>query len=262
MKQSIFFLILILSAQFIFSQTSTCSDSCETRLKEYPILYQQTSAEYRALCYQSFNIAALRLNQIIAAKTKRPAIITDLDETILNNSYQQATLIKNNRDFSSAAWKEWTNKSAATGVPGAVEFLQKAKQKGVAIFYISNRDTTELQSTLINLKKLKLPDANLSHMLFLSNTSSKEARRQTVMKKYNVVMLLGDNLNDFMNIFEKKNVEDRFTATDEMKSEWGKKFIVLPNASYGEWENAIYDYERNLSPNQKEIKRIEKMKGE
>ena len=263
MKRSVILIALISTAQFALSQTnSPCIDSSEARLKEYPILYQQAAAEYRALCYQSFNIAALRLNQFIATKTKKPAIITDLDETILDNSYQEATLIRTNHDYSSAAWKEWTNKSAATAVPGAVEFLQKAKQKGVTIFYISNRDTSELQSTLINLKKLKLPNADLSHMLFLSNTSSKEARRQIVMKKYNVVMLLGDNLNDFMNIFEKKNVADRFVETDKMKSEWGKKFIVLPNAAYGEWENAIYDYQHNLSPAEKEIKRREKIREE
>jgi len=82
------------------------------------------------------------------------------------------------------------------------------------------------------------------------------------MKRYNVVMLLGDNLNDFMQVFERKNVEERFIETDKVKNEWGKKFIVLPNAAYGEWENAIYDYERNLSPAQKEIKRREKMKSE
>ncbi len=75
-------------------------------------------------------------------------------------------------------------------------------------------------------------------------------------------MLLGDNLNDFMQVFERKNVEERFIETDKVKNEWGKKFIVLPNAAYGEWENAIYDYERNLSPAQKEIKRREKMKSE
>ena len=79
------------------------------------------------------------------------------------------------------------------------------------------------------------------------------------MKKYNVVMLLGDNLNDFMQAFEKKNITDRFAETDKVKAEWGKKFIVIPNAAYGEWENAIYDYERNLSPEQKEAKRKEKI---
>jgi 5'-nucleotidase (lipoprotein e(P4) family) len=260
MKKILLFFHSVLIVQLLVAQNK-CADSCEVKLKEYPILYQQQAAEYRALCYQSFNLAAMRLNEIVKTKAKKLAIITDLDETILDNSYQQAELIKNNQNYSSKSWKEWTGKSAATGVPGAVEFLQKAKQKGVTIFYISNRDTSEVKSTMINLQKLKLPNADDAHMLFLSNTSSKEARRQIVMKKYNVVMLLGDNLNDFMQTFEKKNIADRFAETDKVKNEWGKKFIVLPNSAYGEWENAIYNYERNLTPEEKENKRREKLKG-
>ena len=255
-----------LAGAFIFMmQWLPAQDSakfqCENLLKEYPILWQQQAAEYRALCYQAFNIALLRINQVPKEKLKkRLAIITDLDETILDNSYQQAELIRNNQPYTSKSWKEWTDKSSATAVPGAVEFLLKAKQKGITIFYISNRDTSEVKSTLVNLQKLKLPNADTTHMLFLANTSSKEARRQLVMRKYNVVMLLGDNLNDFMQVFEKKSITDRFAETDKVKDEWGKKFIVLPNAAYGEWENAIYDYQR-LTPEKKEEKRREKLKG-
>jgi 5'-nucleotidase (lipoprotein e(P4) family) len=79
-------------------------------------------------------------------------------------------------------------------------------------------------------------------MLFLKTTSSKETRRQEVMKKYNVVMLLGDNLNDFTSAFEKGSIENRFLETDKARAEWGRKFIVLPNSTYGEWENAFTNY--------------------
>jgi 5'-nucleotidase (lipoprotein e(P4) family) len=257
MKKLIVSCIIILMIRQLPAQ-NTCIDSCEFKMKEYPILWQQRAAEYRALCYQAFNLAALRLNQLPATKMRK-AIITDLDETILDNSYQQAELIANNQPYTNKSWKDWTDRSSATAVPGAVEFLQKAKQKGITIFYISNRDTSEVKSTLLNLQKLKLPNTDVAHMLFLSNTSSKEARRQLVMKKYSVVLLLGDNLNDFMQVFEKKNSDDRFAETDKVKAEWGKKFIVLPNPSYGEWENAIYDYDRTLTPEQKETKRKEKI---
>ena len=71
------------------------------------------------------------------------------------------------------------------------------------------------------------------------------------MKNYTVIMLLGDNLNDFSNVFEGINIANRFTQTDNAKDEWGKKFIVLPNATYGEWENALYNYQYNLTPEQK-----------
>jgi len=194
-------------------------------------------------------------------KREKLAIITDLDETILDNSYAEAQLIIEGKERTSTTWKKWTSKSAATAVPGAVEFLQAAKQRGVTIFYISNRDTGDVQSTLINLKKLELPDADTAHMLFLSNTSSKETRRQTVMNGYEVIMLMGDNLNDFMQLFENKNIADRINETDKVKTDWGKKFIVLPNPTYGEWENALYDYEHNLMPQQKDAKRKQKLIG-
>ena len=252
-------LILLLASIGSYAQNTLQSET----LKTYPVLWQQQAAEYRALCFQAFNIASLRLAQIPKQdfKKKKLAIITDLDETILDNSYLEAELIKDHQDYSDHSWKEWTDKSAATGVPGAVEFLKAAKQKGISIFYISNRDTSEVKSTLLNLQELHLPDANTAHMLFLSNTSSKESRRQIVMAKYSVVMLLGDNLNDFTKAFEKKQVADRKSETDKDRADWGKKFIVLPNSTYGEWENAIYNYEKNLTPEYKEKMRYEKLTG-
>jgi 5'-nucleotidase (lipoprotein e(P4) family) len=248
---------------YVYAQDSSAMHLIEVNLKTYPVLWQQMAAEYRALCYQAFNIAALRVNAIPKNKIRKQklAIITDLDETILDNSYSEAQLIKEGREHSNQSWKEWTSHSAATGVPGAVEFLQMAKKKGITIFYISNRDTGDVASTLINLKKMQLPDADTAHMLFLSNTSSKETRRQIVISKYNVVMLLGDNLNDFMQIFEGRKISDRFVETDKVKDEWGKKFIVLPNATYGEWENAVYDYDRKLNPAEREAKRKSNLTG-
>src|SRR5580765_474488 len=78
------------------SSYSSMRSQPETDLKLYPVLWQQTAAEYRALCYQAFNIAALRLNEIPGKKFRKEklAIITDLDETILDNSYADAKLIK------------------------------------------------------------------------------------------------------------------------------------------------------------------------
>lgn len=232
----------------------------KSNIKLLPVLFQQYSAEYRALCYQAFNLATLRIEKIKKKRKTHYAIITDIDETILDNSYHEAGRILEGTEFTSASWKSWTSKAAATPLPGAVEFLTLAKKKGISIFYISNRDTSEVKNTVANLKKFQLPNADAEHCLFLKDKSSKEDRRLQVLAKYNVVMLMGDNLNDFMQVFEKKNSADRNAETDKVKSEWGKKFIVLPNVTYGEWENALYDYQRNLTPEQKELKLREKLK--
>lgn len=221
--------------------------------KLLPILWQQHAAEYRALCYQAFNLATERVEKIKKKRRGLPyVIITDIDETVLDNSPHEAHLIISKAEYNYASWKSWTDRSQATAVPGAIEFLQHAKSKGISIFYVSNRDSSEVGSTLLNLRKLNFPDADTTHLFFKTSTSSKEDRRLRIAKNYNVIMLLGDNLNDFLQVFEKKSNYDRVIEVDKLRTEWGKRFIVLPNAVYGEWENALYEYQRNLTPMQKE----------
>jgi len=257
MKLIIAFANLVLTLNAAAQDTTTMRPlPGEESLKQLPVLWQQTAAEYRALCYQAFNIAQLRLEKLLKTKKKNEhwAIITDLDETILDNSYAEAELIKKNKDFNSADWKYWVNKAAATEVPGASKFLQWVHAQGISVFYISNRDTSQVNATIINLKKLKLPDADTAHTLFSANTPSKETRRKAVMARYKVVQLLGDNLNDFTAAFQYKDLLERKTETDKAREEWGNKFIVLPNSTYGDWENALYHYER-LKPAQKDSTR-------
>src|SRR5580704_17021966 len=52
------------------------------------ILYQQQAAEYRALCYQAYNIAAMRVTDAVKNNKHKDslAVITDLDETAIDNS--------------------------------------------------------------------------------------------------------------------------------------------------------------------------------
>ncbi|MBM3413191.1 MAG: 5'-nucleotidase, lipoprotein e(P4) family [Bacteroidetes bacterium] len=264
MKQVSHFLlwaVFLLPAQHLLAQNMQ-SQHTATSNKLLPVLWHQHAAEYRALCYQAFNLAELRLASINVKKHKRPlAIITDIDETVLDNSYSEAQSIKTNAEYNSANWKNWTSKAAATPLPGAVAFFQKAKQMGFHIFYISNRDTSDVNITLKNLQAYQFPDVSADHLLFLSNESSKEARRQKVAEQYEVVMLLGDNLNDFAKMFEKKNIADRFAETDAVQAEWGRKFLVLPNAIYGEWESALIQYKRGLNSAQKDSAYKVQLKG-
>jgi 5'-nucleotidase (lipoprotein e(P4) family) len=250
--------ILILFAFVLGAAGTLAQDSLKTSLsvadlKLYPLLWQQDASEYRALCYQAFNIAALRLDAAIQKNPKKTnlAIITDLDETILDNSEIQAEMIKYHENLTYKKWLNWLNGPTIPTVPGGVEFLQEAGKKGVTIFYISNREIKGLEITLSILQKLKLPNVDSAHVLLVTDVFSKGPRIKSVMDAYNVVLLMGDNLNDFMPIFENKSVIDRFKETDKMKKEWGSKFIVLPNASYGEWENALFEYKDSLSDDQK-----------
>lgn len=219
-------------------------------------LWQQTSGEYRALCYQAYSLAKLRFDEAIQKKyAKKPAVIVDIDETIIDNSVYQARLIVNNEEYSQPHWKKWTDGAQGIAIPGALEFLTYAVSKGADVYYITNRKTEETEGTVNNLIKTGFPQAEKSHVLFRTAESSKEKRRLMVAETHEVVLLCGDNLNDFTDLFEKKNIAERFDGVEKLKDEWGKKFIVIPNPIYGDWEGAIYDYQYSLSDSAKEAKR-------
>jgi len=205
-------------------------------------LWMQTSAEFRALCYQSFNLAKMNLDMFIAAHTgsKKVAVIVDADETVIDNSAYEAFLIGNDFGYSSKTWTPWMAAAQATAIPGALEFLNYANKKGVEIFYVTNRKMVGYDGTEKNLKALGFPDVDKKHLLLRTGSSDKQERRDIVAKDYEIAFLMGDNLNDFASVFAKKPVADRFAEVDKIKDTWGKKFIVLPNPTYGEWEGSVY----------------------
>ena len=155
-------------------------------------------------------------------------------------------------EYESPSWYEWTDKAAADTMPGAVAFLKYAASKNIEIFYITNREQRERATTLKNLQYFDLPNADESHLLTKQSASSKEGRRQQVMKNYEVLILMGDNLADFSSLFDKKTEEERKSSTDIFSGEFGKKFIVFPNVNYGDWESSLYKYNYKLTQMQKD----------
>ncbi len=205
-------------------------------------VWMQSSAEFRALCYQAFNVAAMNLDSFLNSYTgKKPvAVIVDADETVIDNAAYEAFLIGQDFGYSSKTWTPWMAAAEAKAMPGAKEFLDFAAAKGVEIFYVTNRKMVGYDGTKKNLMELGFPNVDEKHLLLRTDSSDKQARRDMVAKDYEVAMLLGDNLNDFTSDFAKKSVAERFTETDSIKGQWGTRFIVLPNPTYGEWEGAVY----------------------
>jgi len=233
-------------------------------------LWMQKAAEFRALSYQAFNLARWQLDgdldkknvkNLPKADQKRPrAVVVDIDETVLDNSPAQAANIKARKAFALPEWYAWGEMRTAKAIPGSVEFLNYAVSKGVKVFFVSNRDEVQKQATIDNLKTAGFANVGSENVLLRqkdeqgNNISTKEPRRDEISKKYRIVFLMGDNLDDLSNVFERKSVADRFGEVDKVKNDWGKRWIVLPNAMYGTWENAIYDYAR-LTDAQKAEKR-------
>ena len=221
------------------------------------VLWQQTSGERRALSYQTFALARMMLDRDLRMnrRNRKPrAIIVDLDETILDNSRFEGMLVTNRINYNQKDWTDWINRAEATAVPGSVEFLRYAASRGVRIFYITNRNDSQKQGTATNLKKLGFPNVNDQTLLVQTdpNSSSKEPRRQGVGAEYRVVLLMGDDLNDFSEVFEKsKTVDSRNESVERNKDQFATRFIVLPNPMYGNWESAIYGYNFKLSEAEK-----------
>lgn len=220
--------------------------------KLFSALFQQRAAEYRALCLQGYNIAKMQVDSYVAQTSKPKAIITDIDETILDNSPYAVHQAYQGLEYISSSWYEWTDKSSADTMPGAASFLKYLASKNIQVFYITNREDRERASTLKNLQRFGLPNADEIHLYTKLGTSSKEARRQQVMDRYEVILLMGDNLADLNVLFDKKTEEDRKKNTDILAADFGKKFIVFPNANYGDWESSMYKYNYNLTQMQKD----------
>lgn len=257
----------VVSTYFVTASTAQDARPQMVADNEYQVgavLYMQKAAEFRALCYQAFNLAQWTLDADFDKKNlkrlpkeerkRARAVVVDVDETVLDNSPHQAELIKNRMPFSNPVWTAWVNRRAAKPIPGAVDFLKYAASKGVKVFYVTNRNADEKQGTIDNLKAAGFPDASDETVMVRADTSSKEARRETILQKYRIVLLAGDNLNDLSKVFERKSIADRFAEVDKMRGEFGRRFIVLPNAMYGDWESAIYEYGR-LSEIEKTAKR-------
>lgn len=252
MKKYILLLMAVVCIFFVNAQSQNASIA--NNGKVWASIYQQRAAEYRALCYQAYNMARLRLDMALQQPHTKPiAVVTDIDETLLDNSPYDAKRAINNQNFDIKTWKEWTAKAICDTVPGAAAFFKYAASKKAEVFYITNRDEDERQGTLKNLALYGLPQVNNEHLLLKGKLSSKESRRLKVLDTYEIVLLCGDNLPDFDALYDNHPAEEnRKAITDKLMKDFGDKYIVIPNVTYDDWENAIFDYNNKLSNAQKD----------
>lgn len=205
----------------------------------------QNSAEFKALSYQAFNIAKLRWD--MDKQSGKKAIIVDVDETIIDNSPFNGGLIGKDYGYNDTRWKEWADDESATAIPGAVAFINHVVKTGGDVFYITNRKSMPEKNmdlkdvTMKNLKALGFPQIDEKHMMLRTGSSKKQDRRDSVTKMgYKIVLLMGDNLADFDEVFDGDTMSSRDKATVANEAKFGDKFIVLPNPIYGAWEGAVY----------------------
>jgi acid phosphatase len=213
----------------------------------------QTSEEYRALSLSAYRTARQKLDQALANKSWTampqqvpgsqeeaailaalpPAVILDLDETVLDTRPYQAWLVRRDERYSSSSWNLWVSEAAAEAVPGALQFVNYAMDRGVKVFYVSNRDyrgqldadrdglmESDEQnavlkdftiSNLLRLGFLPQPGVSSEDSVLLQGEptgngpvrtgwelSDKTARRSYLAADYRILLLIGDSLVDFI----------------------------------------------------------------
>ena len=224
------------------------------------VLYAQSAAEYEASNKQTYVNAksaldrALNDNSWTAAleqkenfKNKPPAIILDIDETVLNNIPFQARSIINGQSYP-IGWLEWMLEESSDAVAGVSDFLEYVQSKSIKIFYITNRIAVAEDATRNNIKKLGLPLDTDRDVLLMKNengwTSDKVSRRDLVAKDYRILLLIGDQLGDFLPLDETTlELDSRKNLADTYDHMWGSKWFMITNPMYGRWEASIYNNE-------------------
>ena len=227
------------------------------------VAWVQTSVEYRAITTQTFRAAADHLDAALkekhwdalvpdergnAAIGLKPAVVMDVDETVLDNSPYQARLIRDGKEYDEISWDQWVAEKKAKPLPGVVDFAKAAAEKGVTILYISNRAVHLKEATLANLREAGLPVADDSVFLGLGtvlegceqNGSEKNCRRRLAGQKYRVLMQFGDQIGDFVQV-EANTREGRQALFDEYDDWFGERWWMLPNPTYGSWEPALFN---------------------
>ena len=227
-------------------------------------LWMQRSVEYRGHALGTFALARMRLDEALADRNWTaapaeqagayqdlpPAVVVDLDETLLDNSAYQAWMVMNDKTFASDTWRKFVFAQISGAIEGAVDFAKYADGKGVKVFYISNRVAEEEEPTRKNMERLGFPMGGNVDVFLMARKrpewgSAKGTRRAHVAKDYRILLNLGDNFGDFVDAYRTSEAE-RLKVFEENRARWGREWIVLANPAYGSFELAPFGHDTKL----------------
>ncbi|MBT0724184.1 5'-nucleotidase, lipoprotein e(P4) family [Rosenbergiella sp. S61] len=242
----------------LFSSLCACTSreqQADQRLADQSILavnWMQQSAEYQAIALQTFKFATSAFQQAASKEGHSPAVIVDLDETMIDNSAYQAWAAQQQLPFTDATWSQWTQAKQALAIPGAVDFARYVESHGGTIFYVSNRAEHDRQATAENLLALGFPGISAQTLLLNTSSSNKQARFDSIRAKgYQVVVYVGDNLNDFGQATWHKDNSQRRNFVTQNSEKFGTEYFILPNPSYGDWESGLRRDYSKMTPSAK-----------
>jgi 5'-nucleotidase (lipoprotein e(P4) family) len=243
------------------------------------VAWMQASLEYRLLAGQTFRSALYQLDRALKtpdwdalvgedrlnpAKGLPPAVIVDIDETVLDNSPYQARLVRDGGAYDEVTWDSWVREEKAAPVPGALEFAQAAAARGVTVFYVSNRAAHLEEPTLANLRRLGFPISGPEQFLGLGfyvegceqQGSEKGCRRQWIGRTHRVLMQFGDQIGDMATVLV-NTPEGREQAMAPYAAWVGERWFVLPNPTYGSWEPALFNNAWELPEHERRQRKLD-----
>ena len=227
------------------------------------------SAEYRAITKQVYGSATAALPgfiehtswSVVPGRSNAPdlptAVILDVDETVVSNVDFQ---LKHERPFANWKLEKWTSGTAATPIPGVTEFVEAARAAGVTVFFITNRPCEPIddvedpcpqkKSTIDDIAEVGI-EADADHVMLSEEQGwnrEKSVRRDYIAQSHRVIMLIGDDLGDFVPCARLKphepcttsaTAEDRRDMVAAHSHMWGNGWYILPNPMHGSWTSVV-----------------------
>lgn len=174
---------------------------------------------------------------------KRPlAVVFDVDETVLLNLGFESDAARRGPGYDQARWARWeeTGADKVEAVPGAAETIAAIRGDGVTVIYNTNRSASTAAFTIRALERAGLGPVTLGDTLILRDDAApggKDERRWKIAERYCIVAMGGDQLGDFSDLFNAKDLSvsarRNTTANTLIAPLWGHGWFILPNPVYG-----------------------------
>jgi acid phosphatase len=234
--------------------------------RDLGLLWVKHAAEYAAVSTQVYNTAEMALSRFIEdtswsalpgqsdAAHLPTAIILDVDETSLGHVDFQ---LEHERPFANWKLNSWSSTTIATPIPGVLQFTKAAQDAGVTLFFLTNRPCQAIagiddpcpqkQTTLDDIIEAGIK-TDSDHVMLAGEQPEwdreKLVRRELIARTHRIIMLIGDDISDFIPCMRKKPVAPctdpataagRKQAIESLRNYWGNGWYILPNPMHGSW---------------------------
>jgi 5'-nucleotidase (lipoprotein e(P4) family) len=210
--------------------------AAQAQIGHAEIKWVRDSREYVELTRQVFGLAAAAVRTAAAERRGAWAVVMDLDETVLDNSVYELERAAYGLPFDTASWNAWVRRGEAGAVPGAADFIAAVRRAGGRIAFVSGREVSTGEATRRNLAALGLTqDGDLLCLRDPAGAYTKRIRRAEIRSgtgtcAWNapvpILVYVGDAMGDF-------------PEPDEEPGTFGKRFFLLANPMYGDWERGV-----------------------